>query len=652
MPQVQRVKWASGQRGDFTRWFQRTLENTIGDRQALERTWKDHIVRWRAKVSDVEVDFPFPGASNLELPLTAMHADPVYADFMQTLHAGREFWHVQPKRADRVDHANAIRELLARLDQDYLHMRDINRVAFLYNVVLGTGIYKHTWVDESRVVRDYNEVGEIEDRLKRDSFPRIQHVPLHYFYIPANAWEIDPDAPVGGARWVAEKFYLTAAQLRARARGNPEIFPTYDKTAVDFVLNHEFGEDERTSRNRANEEIIDTKIRAEDEYQPFEDNRIELFEVWARWDVNNDGIDEDVVLIWHHETETILRATHNPFMHGQRPYEAIRYLQGFGFYGIGLAEIDEWAQNATTKLLNAQVDNVLLANTRMISAPEGTDIQPGEPLYPGRVFTTPPGGEVRALQLGDIYQSLPQVQQQILQLSEQRTAVPELRQGDISQLPSRTPASSLLSIMKEGNKRFDEILSTMRGPLGRLGMRTLQNLAQWMREDPVRWQNYMEQVLGPEDAFLVQEVLTVGVTELGEQFGVEVSAVSSLSNKETEKQNFLALAQTLQQMGGATLQLAQVAEQMAQSASGQVAAALYRGNVELIKEILRRFEIQNAQEFLPPDVLPFDQTAGGAGAAGLPGDAAAQFGALGGPQAAAPFAQGPDVLAGLLGAAI
>ena len=140
MPQLRRVKWSKDAEGDFKRWFQRQLNNTTGDRQALERSWKDRIVQWRAKVSDVEVDFPFTGASNLELPLTAMHADPVYADFMQTLHVSPDFFHVSPKRSDRVDHANAVRKLLTRLDNDYLHMRDVNRVAILYNVVLGTGI--------------------------------------------------------------------------------------------------------------------------------------------------------------------------------------------------------------------------------------------------------------------------------------------------------------------------------------------------------------------------------------------------------------------------------------------------------------------------------------------------------------------------------
>ena len=41
------------------------------------------------------------------------------------------------------------------------------------------------------------------------------------------------------------------------------------------------------------EDKVDAKIRKEDNYEPFRDRKIELFEVWARYDVDNDGIEED-----------------------------------------------------------------------------------------------------------------------------------------------------------------------------------------------------------------------------------------------------------------------------------------------------------------------------------------------------------------------
>ena len=592
MPRLSRIKWSSGRKDEFARWIQRELQNTISDRSSLEDDWTSRIEQWRAKLPTEEKDFPWPGASNIVYPLTAIHVDPVYSDFMAIFHASNDFYHAVPERPDRVATANTIREGLSRINRDFLKMRQVNKVGFLYNVILGTAIYKSHWVQHDAARRSYDfNTGQSRKRLDIKSQPRVDHIPLQHFYIPANSWEIDPDAPVGGARWVAQKFWLRKGKLQEMSKSTTSIEPPYDKKEVDFIMDWIVSGDE---------DKLDEKIKKEDNYEPFQNRKIELFEVWARYDVDNDGIEEDVVAIYHVRSNTILRTIHNPFQHGRRPFYRLQYLPSFGFYGMGMSEIDEWSQTAMNKMLNGLIDNVMVVNTRMYQAPLGSEIMPGEPIYPGKIWFTQPGETVGEIKLGDIYPSLPQTMSAILQWSEQRTGVSELRQGNITGLPSRTPASTVLSILREGNKRFDMIVSNMREPFNDMGRDLILNMAQFCPEDPVRWERYFKSTLGDVQAaeFLdVLEEIRSGGEDVVEQYGILVQAQSGASNKEIEKQSFVGMLQLVSQIYPQILQTAQLVGDPA--LVQETAMAAYKGGVELLTRLMEKFDIQNPEEYLP-----------------------------------------------------
>ncbi len=444
------IEFDSGQRQEMIRWLQREITQTRADRAPLTSAWSDWIAQWRAKLPQEEVDFPWPGAANVELPLTAMHSDPVYSDFLQSIHGIEDLWHVRARTPDFVDVAEPLIRLLTRLDQDFLHMRMVDARAFLDLVVLGTAIYKTHWRHEPRKVSDYDpdNRSRIVQTIDLISEPRVETIPLQNFWIPANAWNIDADAPVGAARWVAHEFFLTEGELRAKGQSEGQLVePEFDSAAVEklvlWITDRRITDEDRR---------VDRTIQELDEYEPFRDAKIELFEIWARFDVDGDGIEEDVVITFHEPSLTILRAIYNPFLHGKRPFVAPPFLPNFGFYGIGTAEADEWAQATSTMLLNGLINNVMIANSRMFAVPRGSDIEPGEVIHPGKVFFLGPQEKVESIQLGDVYQSLPQTINFIIQMAELRTSVSELRQGDISQLPSRTPATTVIETLRLGSK--------------------------------------------------------------------------------------------------------------------------------------------------------------------------------------------------------
>ena len=140
MPLFSSVEFAEGRKEAFVEWIRHEIFQTQGDREDLERTWANRILAWRAKMTDVELDYPYPGASNLELPLIAMHADPVLADFLQSFHTANDYWTPTANRSDRVEDAAALRRGMTAIERRFLKMRDVNTRAFLDNTILGTAV--------------------------------------------------------------------------------------------------------------------------------------------------------------------------------------------------------------------------------------------------------------------------------------------------------------------------------------------------------------------------------------------------------------------------------------------------------------------------------------------------------------------------------
>ena len=600
MPSFQKVEWKKDRKEAFRGWFHNELHQTIGDRGGLEAKWRNQLIQWRAQVvGDGVGEVPFVGASDIDMPLTAMHTDPVYADFMQTLHAPASFWTITASRPDLVDSAKPLQEFLNLYERQFIKIRQVNRKTIFDAIIHGTAIYKDMILHERKKVRDYNEVGEIEEVTKIKFQAAIQHVPLTDFYIPANAISIDPDDPVRPAAWVAHKFHVTEAQFKLRRDSESPFLPNYDKNEADVVSTWD--------ADQQSTDIVLEQQRLEDDFQPFHDRKIELYEVWARFDVDGDGIEEDVVVVWHHGAGRILRTTFNPFIHGKRPFEAIQYLPSGGFYGMGMAEIDEWAQITASRRMNSMVDSSFLANTIMIGVPAGANIAPDEPMYPGKIWPLGPNEKITQISMGTAYVESVNNIQSFMQWSEQRTAVSELRQGDISQLPSRTPATSVLSLLQEGNQRFDMILTSMRDPaLNNLGLRTLQNLVQISKDDP-RWIAKAMQWLGEVDGAKVAAILQGPVHQLEADFGVSVSATSSKANKEVDKQNLIFLSQIMEKSYLQLMQFAQGLEQVQPGTLVAVMQSAFSGTIEMQKRLLEAHDIQNPEEYVPE--LPEQQLA-------------------------------------------
>lgn len=589
-----RVKWGPGRLDACKQFLDFDLRRALSARGSLELIWQNWLDQYRAPVSKGIASYPFEGASNITVPVTAMNVDPVLARWMRTIHAAPNVWTLSALNERWVDTAKPLQDYLEVIDGRILKMFDVNYRVFMETLKLGTGIYKTGWQFERRSKMGYDDQKQRARLIETINKPFVDHVPLVNFLLPPEAAAIEPDQQ-GGAQWVAERHRWRPSVLETMGKGQEPFLPNFDSELIKKVVKYE--ESSPTIR----EQTVADLDRLSISNSTAHNKPIEVWEVHARFDTTGDGVEDDIVVLFHLPSLSILRATYEPV--GSRPYSAIRYLRGDGFYGVGIGEQAEVWQSVISRVLNFDIDKILLSNAPMLRVGPNANVVPDEPIFPGKqwhvgkdelepFFLTAPGSfDIAGLRgyLGD------QV--------KQRTGLTDLQFGSVGALPSRTPATTVQSLLQEGNTRLDLSIADLReSGLSEVGMRILQNL-QVQTTDPLnnpeggRYLQLAQSVLGQPEGQQVAQALTMPGEPIETGVGVRLTATSGTSNKELMKQSNLALMQIVTQMGPGFIELAQAAQMG--GLVGQTAVQLFQGGAELLTRLLEQFDVRNPEEIVP-----------------------------------------------------
>jgi hypothetical protein len=649
------IGWIETQHSDFVQYIDNELREAISNRDPLVQQWIKWLGQYRAPANRAIKHFPFEGAANFELPITATDVDQLLAKFLQTIHATDNIWTLSALNERWVNAIAPLTTFMTWLDGSILKMYPTNKRALLEMVKLGTAIYKTGWTYERRMVYSYDDQGKTQKYSKVRSLPVVDHVRLNDFLMPPYATAIQPDAQ-NGAPWVAERHRISVRRLRSLASSTDPLMPAFDKQELEKVIKFEesgatdydewlrqtdydrrVGGDAGTASSSGNgefEKCLDgaTNTGGGGFSAPHD---VELWEIHARFPTRSKWSEDDIIIWFHQPTRSIMRGIYNYFHHGARPYDAVRYFPGDGFYGIGVCEQKEVFQGMASDLFNFTWDNVLLANSRMVVAKSGANISPGEPFYPNKVWIVDDdiNKAFGIFPMADIYPSLPMLSQFVQSLGERRTGIADLQLGNLQSLPSRTPATTTMNLLQEGNRRPDLTIKDLRYEgLSSVGLRVLQNCQQFLGsplltqdQDGKGLLEIAVSMLGQPEGMEVAQKLTTPAENAEFGVGVVLTATSGSANKEVQKQSYLALLQLAAQLYPQFIQAISMGAQAPGTPIADIAFQSASGLQELFKRVLETYDIRNPETILP---LP-DQAAQPAGGAGAPG-AGAPAGANGG----------------------
>lgn len=528
-------------------WLWQELNDAENKANQQKDAWNELDRKYESKPLTASKSYPWENSSNTFIPLTAIHTDQLFSKFYGSIFSLDEFWIVKPSNKKYIRHAKPVQRWLNWAVRNQLNLAQGLKSPIKEAIKLGTSVIKfyYKFVELPRVKYD-PEGRPILSKMVIHDAPAVEHVRLHDILKPNPHLEIEND------RWVAENFRVTWTQL------NELVYDGFfDRDVVDdlytyFIQNPQQYESKQEALHKRDQTLLGTAL-------------FDLQEVYARIDINNDGLAEDVTLWFERNSRKILKVIYNAYHAGWWPYLTLRYLRRDGWwYGKGVPELLENLNAELNTIHNQRIDNGSIANIKTIVARSGahTSLKPNEGIYPGKViFADDPDKDVRAFSLGEIHASQFQEEQLVLQYAERLTGVTDPMVGRLgSGAGTRTPGSVVTSLMQQAASRLSLGIDDARSALEELGLRYIEMAQQFYTDDASR-EKLLTEIFSEEETEAIQmvrEVLDMPIHTTRQRFGLELSVVSQVINRDIERQAENTKLQTIMSIGERVFQMAQM----------------------------------------------------------------------------------------------
>lgn len=484
--------------------------------------WKEVYRQLEARPKVDIKNTPIPNAPNIEVPLGAMFSESVFATVLDTIFQASP---LLTARGPRPEEAKAFQTFINRIAEKEVNLRPAVEQAFLDCCQLGTGVFYIPFIEETKK-------GASTRILRRG--PRMFSVPIEDVLVPGAA-----DYDLQTLPWVGIRFWYREGEFQAVARRNK-------------------WNTEGCTPQAANDEIRRHRQRLAG---TAEHGQNELHAVWLFWvyyDYDNDGIDEDLLVVYHESSSKLLRVEFNPYDY--RPLTVCRYqLRPHLFWGKGIVEMVRPFEEESTDLHNERTLNIRLANARVWFAPNG-QLDETFVIYPNRVKQVADPSQIVEKKLSDVYPSAWQAESQVISLAERRCGIV----GDLSSaspasrlMGTRTPATTAMSTLQAVNRRFTPPFDSMKEAACGAIRQALFRYQERLLAGDRKAEEHIMQLLGPEDGNLV--IMILKDKQFADELVVEFTAVSASVNRDADRQNAMMLVQMLGQYYQRVIELTQLA---------------------------------------------------------------------------------------------
>lgn len=561
-------------------WVDQWLESMISSQGPLITQWQEQEVAYRAKSLGPQKT-PFDGACGDVVPAIAMAVDPIHARLDTGIFKASPVVVVKSLRKSLLKYVPALEQWIEYYQKHKIKFRSIASPRILECAKHGTMVFKTIYDRDTYSIKTYDkDWNETKKEVTRFSGPRTIGVSINDFFFPPY-YQFIRDVPI-----VAERFRASYGELKRMEQSKKIVDcdkligqETNERTALE--------EERATSANHTGTQIKEGLL-------------IELFEVWFDYDVDGDGVPESMVATYHRPTRTLLQLRYNWYFHQRKPYTVIPYtVTNDSIYGLGIAEMVKAFQDMLTKWHRMAQDNAYLANTVMFIAQKDAGIEQTPKIYSGKVFyVEDPSNDFKSFRAGDIYNSTLQERQNLFGLAEKRTGVSDYLTGRESPvIGSRATATSTIALIQEGTRRVEEVLENIRNGFAEIVEFWIYI---WMQygldgvDDLVFADDEMKQDL--KDFFD-----TIKPENVHGALAIDLTATDAANNKSVQQQTQLAVIQVMMTYLEKLLTAGQQAIEAQQTMPEytEMVKEVMGAARKMFKDLLDKYEIRNAEEYLP-----------------------------------------------------
>jgi hypothetical protein len=540
------------------------IQAAISARAPQEKIWKECLRQYAGIPRLKEKNFPIENAPNLEIVIAAIAADAITAQALDAIFTVTPIVTVRAtKRSDNKykQHCDDLQDWVDWLVANELNLRESANHVFLDDTQLGTGIYYTPWVVETKKTK----LQKIIDVGAR-SIP----VPIEDFIVPGGK-----NVDIQKAPWVSMRLWLSKSQL-SEMKDKPHEW--------NIDLATEAGALDQISQRR------EAAGRTTSQPKRAQDGLYEIHIVPVLFDIDKDGIREDLWVVFDRTAQKALKISYNPY--DNRPFDRCRYqIRTHLFYGMGVPEMLKGFQDEITDNHNERNLNQRLANTRCFKSRFGTVVGGTVRLWANRNLEMMDPNDLMELKLSDEYTSAIQAESVTMALAERRVGLNDLNSpARPSQMfSSRTPATTSMNMLAQVNKRFTPAFDDLRfATAGSVKQALFRYRERVLMNDTAVLQK-IEDILGAEKAANIVELFRDERFE--EMFVAELTAGTASVNRDVDRQNAITLANLLAGYYQKALELVMVASNpQTPPAVKEVATKIATAANEVIERVIRTFD--------------------------------------------------------------
>jgi len=371
---------------------------------------RDFLSEWDEFIDNSDVRTgPWEEASNIHLPITLIAVKALHARMYAALMAVQPPFNSKP-----MDEAATVAQPLVDGVMSYALREWINNFKGVEEIVdewlwdwvsTGTGLLKLRWdrkfarfvdvmetqITEPKMVEVIQEDGS-KAKVRQDAVRKVQRDeavtklvfegPAFDRILPEDLLIIGGNGDIHEADVIQHRFYMTRSELYSAADQ-----AMFDPKVVEEILqgghDSETGDvaDDLKQNRQTNSGVISLDT-------PADHDRFQMIESYMKLDVNDDGLDEDVIVWVHLRSKKVTRATYLHRVHksGIKPFVKIDFMKRQGqTYGMGVPEIMYPIARELDAMHNIKVDFGILSTMpfgfyRPASGvnPQKIEIEPGK----------------------------------------------------------------------------------------------------------------------------------------------------------------------------------------------------------------------------------------------------------------------------------
>lgn len=617
---------------DLATEYSRRISTARSDRdERMNDIWALALKNYEGKAE--QVNFPWPEASNAVISLTPSHTD---AWQSRLYNAGTSADPVYMTSAWVKD------DVIAGLPSDdyaelwqqaskYLEKEEINNDVMMEQVSTivtkyGNAIVYLPW--EHEVVKQITYIEGSSEPVKQDV--DVINRPVAHVIHPKNFYMDAAEEDLQTSQWCGFDEYHDEMAIRQNIESK-EWSKKAGEKVLEFVKarnKKQKGEDLKSAKGffRRTE---DGRILPPSEWDTELQRTLKLPEapvpsgipfvrVFAREDTDNDGTPEEIEFLIHVESRTIVKINWSKYSHMKRPLIMFSFKWREGTWmAIGIPEMQFNTQRIMNEIARDMFDNNKVTNTKLFAVRANGVINPDEPMFPGRtIMMENIDQDFKAIDMGGGTPGTSLNDLSIMQAwAERRDGMTDFNLG--RERSSRTPATTMLALLEEGNERVVSIINRQRNGQSEIWTQVHQLYAQKGDAD------WLDRVLGLEAAEQLRSAWAeMDVLDIRKKLILNAQVSTGELNRAIKRQETAQLMGQLDAYHQRVIQLAQIIRATDDPVLRALAISMARSGQFLMGRILNTHDIKNqgdmnpdlagALEQLPPGAPLVDGSAGGA----------------------------------------